>query len=207
MRARRNEGTGSVDAPLWLSWRTLSLAVVGLVIFDIGSDLAGGSTFPGGPLDEAAHLLSALLLIWAIGRVPRATLIAALVASVLIDLDHVPGRLGADWLTAGTPRPYTHSLLTIVVVLAAAAIWRRRRGVLLGVAFGLAAHFFRDVTAESGGVPLLWPGSEHGFAAPHWTYIAVMVVVVGIDAWRCRGQSQLREPPHPGAAARVTGTV
>ena len=51
----------------------------------------------------------------------------ALISSVAIDLDHIPGRLSVGWLTAGTPRPYTHSLLTIAVVLVSAWVLRRRR--------------------------------------------------------------------------------
>lgn len=190
-----------------LSWWTLGLAVAGLTTFSVGTELAGGSTIPGGPLDEVAHLLTTLLLLWAIGRVPLRVMIAALVASVAIDLDHVPGRLGVDWLTAGTPRPYTHSLLTIVVVLGAAAIWSRRRAILAGVALGLAAHIFRDVTAEGGGVSLLWPWSDRGFSTTHWSFVTVMVVVVGVDAWRCRRRSTPREVPDSGAPARVAEPV
>lgn len=207
MRAQRRERTARSDGPMWLSFRTLGLAVAGLVVFDVGTELAGGSTIPGGPLDEAAHLLTTLLMLWALGRLPRRVMVAALVASVLIDLDHLPGRLGVGWLTAGTPRPYTHSLLTIAGVLGAAALWRRRRGLLVGVALGLAVHFFRDVTAEGGGVPLLWPWSDRGFSTPHWTYAAVMVVVVGIDAWRCQRRSQARALPERAMPPRVAETA
>jgi inner membrane protein len=207
MRAQRRERTVRSDGPMWLSWRTLGFAVAGLVVFDIGTELAGGSTIPGGPLDEVAHLLTTLLLLWALGRVPRPTMLAALVASVAIDLDHVPGRLGSDWLTAGTPRPFTHSLVTIAVVLGAAAIWRRRRALLAGVALGLAAHFFRDVTAEGGGVALLWPWSDRGFTVSHWSFAAVMVVVVSIDAWRCRQRSHRRELPERAITPRVVETA
>lgn len=82
-------------------------------------------------------------------------MVPALFASVLIDLDHVPARLGWRELTEDTPRPYTHSLPTVGVVLLGALLWRRRRDVLLGVAIGLAIHFWRDLSEPGSGVALL----------------------------------------------------
>ena len=164
----------------------LALAVVVLVGADWGTRLAGDTVFPGGPLDEIAHLLTTLLVLWALGsRVCRRFLVPALIASVAIDLDHIPGRLGAEWLTAGTPRPYTHSLLTIALALALAWRWRGRREVLLGIVIGLAIHFWRDMGEGASGVSLLWPLSDHSFQYPHGVYVAVMAVVVLIDAARC----------------------
>ena len=99
---------------------------------------AGDSFFPGGPLDETAHFLTMLFILWALGDqflVPRIA-VPALVATVLIDADHIPGYLGDDFLTAGTPRPYTHSLLTLAVVR------------------GIAVHLWRDLSESSGGVSI-----------------------------------------------------
>lgn len=164
----------------------LGAAVLGLVAFDWGSQLAGGSFFPGGPLDELAHLLTTLLVVWALGRRARERFVVpALLASVLIDVDHVPDRLGIDVLTAGTPRPYTHSLLTIGALLVAALLWRRRRDVLLGIALGLAIHFWRDLAEPGTGVALLWPFSYHSFSLPHAGYLIAMLAVVAVDAYRC----------------------
>ncbi|MGB0095168.1 MAG: metal-dependent hydrolase [Solirubrobacteraceae bacterium] len=169
-----------------LSPWTLALAVILLVAADWGTRLAGDTVIPGGPLDELAHLLSTLLVFWAFGpRVCERFLIPALVASVVIDFDHIPDRLGAEWITAGTPRPYTHSLLTIAVVLAIAVLWRRRRDLLVGIAFGLAIHFWRDMGEGGSGVSILWPISYHSFQYPHGVYVAVMAVFVLIDAARC----------------------
>jgi inner membrane protein len=164
--------------------------LVALVFFatDWGSTLAGGSNFPGGPLDETAHLLTTLLVFWAIGRRADRYLVPALVASVVIDVDHLPGRLGSDWLTAGTPRPYTHSLLTVLIVLLAAGLWRRRRDLLLGVAIGLTIHFWRDLADPGSGVSILWPASLHPFAVSHRGYLLVMVVLTGVGAFRARPQ-------------------
>ena len=169
-----------------LSPVTLALTAVLLAGADWGTRLAGDTVIPGGPLDELAHLLTTLLFFWALG--PRARerfLVPALIASVAIDFDHIPGRLGVDWLTAGTPRPYTHSLLTIAVVVASALVVRRRRDLLLGIAIGLAIHLWRDMGEGDSGVSLLWPISDHSFQYPHGAFVAVMAVFVLIDAARC----------------------
>jgi inner membrane protein len=153
---------------------------------DWGTRLTGDTFFPGGPLDEIAHLMTTLLVLWALGpRVCRRFLVPALIASVAIDADHIPDRLGVDWLTVGTPRPYTHSLLTIALVIAGAALWRRRRDLLLGIAIGLGIHFWRDMAEGGSGVSLLWPSSYHSFQYPHGVYVALMIVIVLIDAARC----------------------
>jgi hypothetical protein len=164
---------------------TLLVAVVLLAVADRGSELAGGSTIPGGPLDETAHLMTTLLVLWAFGRGTLGRFeLSAMIATAGIDSDHIPDRLGVTLLTNGTPRPYTHSLLAIAVVLVGAALWRRRRDVLLGVALGLGIHFWRDLSEPASGVSLLWPWSDHGFTMPHASYVAVMGICVAVDAWR-----------------------
>jgi inner membrane protein len=171
---------------LALSPATLAIAVILLVGADWGTRLAGDTVIPGGPLDELAHLLTTLVVLWALGsRARERFLVPALIAAVAIDLDHIPARLGADWLTAGTPRPYTHSLLTIVVMVAIAVLWRRRRDLLLGVAIGLAIHFWRDMGEGGSGVSLLWPVSYHSFQYPHGLYVAVMAAFALLDAGLC----------------------
>ncbi|HXO06988.1 MAG TPA: metal-dependent hydrolase [Solirubrobacteraceae bacterium] len=171
---------------LVLSPATLTIAAIVLAAADWGYILAGDSFVPGGPLDETAHLMTTLLILWALGpRICKRFMVPALIASVVIDADHIPGQLGATWLTAGTPRPYTHSLLTIAIVLSIAALWRARRDLVLGIAIGLALHFFRDLAEGDAGVSLLWPVSYHSFQYPHGVYVAMMVVVVMVDAARC----------------------
>ncbi len=162
----------------------LAGATLCFLAVDLGAREAGASAWPGGPLDEAAHLLTTLLVLWAFGSRLRRFLVPALIASVAIDIDHIPGQLGSEWLTAGTPRPYTHSLLTIVIVLGVALIWRRRRTLWLGVAIGLALHFGRDMGEGGAGVSLLWPFSRHGFQYPHGYYLAVMAGFVMLGAHR-----------------------
>ncbi len=85
-----------------------------------------------GVADEVAHLSTAVLLLrvaaarWPLARpLPPTLLVAALAASVLIDVDHVPADVfGSDVLTEGTKRPYTHSLSTVGVLALAAVVAR-----------------------------------------------------------------------------------
>jgi membrane-bound metal-dependent hydrolase YbcI (DUF457 family) len=164
--------------------RGLLLAVAALGLSDWASRLAGDSVIPGGPLDETAHFTTMVLVLWAWGPgVTRRLMLGALAASVAIDIDHVPDRLGASFLTAGTPRPYTHSLLTVVVVLMAGALWPRRRELWLGAAAGLLVHFWRDLS-EGAGVALVWPFSRAAPTLPHWTYALAMGVIVALVAGR-----------------------
>ncbi len=189
---------------------TLLLTVVGLALADWGSELTGDSVLPGGPLDELAHLLTMVLVLWALGRrVTERFLVPALIASVAIDLDHVPQHLGTNFLTAGTPRPYTHSLLTLVVVLVLAALWRTAGGrrVLVGVALGLAVHFWRDLGESGTGVALLWPLTKASASLPHWSYLVVMVgiaaaVVARMRTARLGVDIRPRRPPCPAVSER-----
>jgi inner membrane protein len=163
----------------------LVIAALLLAATDWGSHLAGDSVIPGGPLDECAHLVTMLLVLWAAGpALTRRLAVPALIASVAIDLDHVPQHLGTQLLTAGTPRPYTHSLLTAAVVAIAAAAWPRRRRACLGVLAGLLVHFWRDLSEPGAGVSLLWPFSKVALSLPHWSYVLVMLVLVAVVAGR-----------------------
>jgi inner membrane protein len=160
------------------------LAIIGcgavLFLADWAYQRAGDSFFPGGPLDETAHLLTALLLLQVLPvRLRTRIAVPALIGSVAIDLDHVPQYLGDNFLTVGTPRPYTHSLLTLLVLLLLALAVRRRRNLFLGLAVGVMLHFFRDLAEGNGsGVALLWPLRDHAFSYPHSTYLVLMACVV-----------------------------
>ena len=106
----------------------------------------------------------------------------------------MPQYLGHDFLTRGTPRPYTHSLLTIAVVLMLAVLWRRRRDLFLGIALGLVFHFWRDLSEYGSGVALLWPFSEHSFALSQASYLPLMGAFVLVSAVRCRSRRRVRRP-------------
>jgi inner membrane protein len=196
----------------WLTRLTpleLLLAAIVFVAADIGDQLTGGDTFlTSGPLDETAHLLTTLIVLWAIGGVVwERLLIPALIASVVIDLDHIPKELGYDFFTQGTPRPYTHSLLTIAIVLVAAWCWRRRRTVLLGIALGLALHLWRDTAEPASGVSLLWPVSDHSFSTSQASYLVLMAVAFAVGMRRSlRLEHDARERTRAGAEpARLNG--
>src|SRR5487761_211058 len=113
--------------------------------FDGANRMLHYGALSAAPLDEVAHLATAALGLLVLARLidlPGRFYVAALVASVAIDLDHIPGYLGL----AGDPngRPFTHSLATVAVFAVAAAASRRHRAVLAGAATGLLLHFARD---------------------------------------------------------------
>ena len=173
------------DEPFPLNPVTLVLSAGGLVVADWAFSHFGNSAFPGGVLDETAHALTMLLVLSAIGGcADKAFAVSALVGSVLIDLDHLPRELGTSWLTSGTPRPHTHSLLTIGILLASAWVWKRRRRVLAGLALGVSIHFMRDLAESGAGVSLLWPWSNRAFTVPHNVYLSMVVLLVSMTVAR-----------------------
>ena len=94
-----------------------------------------------------------------------------------IDLDHVPQYLGTNFLTAGTPRPYTHSWVTLTAVgLLALGLRGRWRNVALGAELGLLGHLFRDMAepTSQGGIALFWPFTYAHFRVPYFVYALVM---------------------------------
>jgi hypothetical protein len=177
----------------------LEVLVCGAVLFavDWTYQRTGDAFFPGAPLDETAHFLTALLLLLAVPTGARARIaVPALIGSVAIDLDHIPQYLGHYFFTVGTPRPYTHSLLTLLVLVTLALAFRRHRRVLLALALGITLHFFRDLAEGNGsGVALLWPLSDHGYSYSHTTYLALMACVVAADV--CL--ALLKARPHAAA--------
>jgi membrane-bound metal-dependent hydrolase YbcI (DUF457 family) len=131
-----------------------------------------------GLADEPAHLATcaiALILLALSGRRLAPTFAAAaLLASVAIDLDHLPQHLGFDFLTAGTPRPYLHCAIAVLAPLLAAALLPKWRPLLLGVAFGFAAHLARDLVTGPG-VPLALPFSQSAVRLPYLLYAGALV--------------------------------
>jgi inner membrane protein len=129
-----------------------------------------------GPLDEVAHLATAalgLMVLACLIDAPRRFYVAALIASVAIDLDHVPLYLG---LLNDGQRPVTHSLATVVVFAGAAAVSRRHRAVLAGIATGLVLHFARDIAEGPPGVQLLWPVDGRAWTASYWWFVGMIIV-------------------------------
>lgn len=183
-----------------------------LVAFVIGVDLLWGLLFGStgtlayGLVDEPAHLATcviSLLVLAAIMRKPPTErfLLAALFGSVLIDLDHLAGYLGSTALTGSLPRPYTHSLLFVAVLIAIAAAVRRpaTRQVLLGLAFGASAHLLRDL-ATGPGIAFFWPAVSAPIRIPYAAYAGLLVVA--LIAW-----SPARSPALARGVALVLGIV
>lgn len=155
--------------------RALLLVVVAL-------DLLIHVSRPGyallGLLDEPAHLATGAIVVAVVsarrGGLPRSLWVGALCSTVLIDLDHLPSVLGSDVLTAGTPRPYTHSLTTVLCLGVSALATRRHpmSRVLQGCVIGVSAHLLRDVATAP--IALVWPLSNDGVAIPYVVYLAVL---------------------------------
>lgn len=158
--------------------------------------LRTGDGLLGGGFDEAAHLLTGALVLAALPRAPRRGFaFGTLTMSVLIDVDHVPGLLGIDFITRGTDRPYSHSLATLALLGLGSIAWRSGRSVLAGAVVGLAVHFARDLTESRSGVALLWPWSYHSYTLPHWSYLLVMGGIAAaayLRSWRARGSRSKR---------------
>lgn len=134
-------------------------------------------------LDEPAHIATTLLFLRASSsRFPPAFVGAALLSSVLIDLDHIPIYVGPAALAPDAGRPYTHSLAGVVVFACATYLLGCPRPVMLGVAFGLASHLVRDMA--TGTVWLLWPLSFSRYSMPYAIYVALLLSSLGLAVLR-----------------------
>lgn len=140
-----------------------------------------------GALDEAAHLATAALALLAANPPAtlvehRTTMLSALAASVLIDVDHIPLYLGISQVADGG-RPFSHSLVAVGIASAAALALPRRRSVLAGVALGLCLHFIRDI-ATGPGLPLFWPVSTAEVRLPYRLYTSLLVACAALGTLR-----------------------
>ncbi len=185
--------------------------------FDAADRRVSFSILATGGLDEPAHLATGALGLLALScfiDVPRRFYVAGLIASVAIDLDHIPLYLGV-----GNPyqRPVTHSLATVAVVVVAAAASRQHRAVLAGASAGLLIHFARDIAEGPPGVRMLWPFQDTAWTASarwFWAMIIVFTVVrltlvtLGIPRMRIRLFQQpvpVRSSPSPPAGRATPG--
>ena len=161
-----------------IRWRANPVLLAGVALaFDAADRRVPFNILGSGLLDEPAHLATAalgLLVLACLVDVPRRFYVAALIASVAIDLDHIPLYLGL--LGNGGQRPVTHSLSTVIVVAVAAVISRRHRAVLAGVATGLVLHFARDIAEGPPGVRLLWPLQDTAWTASYWWFLGMIIL-------------------------------
>jgi inner membrane protein len=152
----------------------LLLAAVALA-FDAAKRRIPFGVWTTGPVDEVAHLCTAALGLLVLARfiaAPRRFYVAALVASVAIDLDHIPLYLGL--LGNEGQRPVTHSLSTVALFAAAAVASRRHRAVLAGVATGLVLHFARDIAEGYPGVLVFWPLQDTSWMVSYRWFVGMI---------------------------------
>ena len=155
----------------------LLLAAVALASDAVDRSIPFG-VWTTGPVDEVAHLCTAALGLLVLARfidAPRCFYAAALIASVAIDVDHIPLYLGL--LGDQAQRPVTHSLSTVAVFVAAAVASRRHRAVLSGAAAGLVLHFARDIAEGYPGVRVFWPLQDTSLMASYWWFLGMIVVL------------------------------
>jgi len=160
-----------------------------------------------GPIDEVAHLATAalgLLVVACLIDAPRRFYVAALIASVAIDLDHIPLYLGL--LGDNGQRPVTHSLTTVAVFAVAAVASRRHRAVLAGVVTGLLLHFARDMAEGPPGVRILWPLQGQAWTLSYGWFLGMIIVftaarliLVTLGVPRTRIRLFQQPPPVPSA--------
>jgi hypothetical protein len=158
-------------------WAGPLLLAVAALAFDAVERRIPFGVWTTGPVDEVAHLSTAALGLLVLARfiaAPRRFYVAALVASVAIDVDHIPRYLGLLGFQA--ERPVTHSLSTVAVFVAAAAASRRHRAVLAGVATGLVLHFARDIAEGYPGVRVFWPLQEASWMVSYRWFLVMIVV-------------------------------
>jgi hypothetical protein len=192
-----------------VSKRGVSLALIaGILIVDLAIPWAGGSYLPRWQglsfvprafVDEPCAVATALIFLGAITRFraapPDPKFWWSLLAwSVLIDVDHLPQEFGTSVLTEGTPRPYLHALWVLVLLIFAilmARYWSQRAKapiavgtmqVLAGAAWGIVAHFLRDVATAP--MSLWWPVTKTAVQEPYWWYVVALLVIVAVPPVR-----------------------
>ncbi len=165
-----------------------------------------------GLLDEVAHLATAalgLMVLACLADLPRRFYAAALAASVAIDLDHIPLYLG---LLDDSQRSVTHSLATVLVFAAAAALSRRHRAVLAGAATGLVLHFARDIAEGPPGVRMLWPLDGRAWTTSYWWFLGMIAAftaarLILVTTGRPRTRARLFQPPPPHPAPHLSSST
>lgn len=205
----RQDGVLSWLAKL-VAQRAVSVAlVVAIVTMDLAIAWHDFGFVTRALIDEPCHLATALVILGAITRVrgmpPKPEFGWTMLAcSVLIDLDHLPEEFGSSILTAGTPRPYTHALWVVVVLIAgtvAARRWSQRVHtpgaastalILGGAAWGVSAHLLRDVATAP--ISLWWPLTKAALDIPYWCYVLALVVIIAIPPIRSAGRADRNNP-------------
>lgn len=156
-----------------------------------------GLTFvPRAFVDEPCAVATALVTLGAItrfrGAPPDPKFGWSLLAwSVLIDIDYLPQEFGNSILTKGTPRPYTHALWVLVVLIAATLVvscWGQRAKtpasaatvqIVSGAAWGIGVHFIRDLATAP--MSLWWPVTNRPVQQPYWCYAMELLIIAAMS--------------------------
>lgn len=158
-------------------WAGPLLLTAAALAFDAVDRSIAFGVWTTGPVDEVAHLSTAALGLLVLARfidAPRRFYVAALIASVAIDVDHIPLYLGL--LGNHAHRPVTHSLSTVAVFVVAGAANRRHRAVLVGAATGLVLHFARDIAEGYPGVRVFWPLQDTYWLVSYRWFLGMIVM-------------------------------
>jgi inner membrane protein len=218
----RQDGVLSWLAKL-VAQRTVSLAlVIAIVTTDLTTAWHGFGFVTRALVDEPCHLATALVVLGAITRVrgtpPKPAFGWTILAcSVLIDIDHLPEEFGSSILTAGTPRPYTHALWVVLVLITGTIVARRRSQramtpgaattalILDGAAWGVCAHFLRDVATAP--ISLWWPVNKAAVEIPYWCYVLALLVIIAIPPARSLGKGDQGQQPTTRRPRRAAGRM
>ena len=169
-------------APDWTRLWAYPMLLAGIALaFDAADRMVPFSVLASGPLDEVAHLAFAamgMLVLTCLIDLPRRFYVAALIASVAIDLDHIPLYFGL--LGDQGQRPVTHSFGTVIIFAGAAVASRRHRAVFAGIVTGLLLHFARDIAEGPPGVRMLWPFQQTAWTASYWWFLGMVVALTAV---------------------------
>lgn len=181
---------------------TLRLTVVAALTVVLAVDAVVDEDWPLpvlGLFDEIAHVATAWLFLVALLPDRHRSLAPwALLGAVLIDVDHIPlyaWDIGAATHPEG--RPITHSLTSVLVLLALSRLGRLLRTPLVGLALGVLFHLVRDVVTGPG-ASLFWPIAETSVVLPYSLYVGVLCLAAAWAVLRPRR----RQPPAPGPRPR-----
>ncbi len=187
VRALSIRATGRVLAPM-----AAVLAIVGL---DRIAALRNWPIPVVGLLDEPAHLLTAWVVLAAVGVTPSRVVRWVLLGAVVIDVDHIPLYLWGVPVTGDGGRPVTHSLTTVAALLLVAAAVPRSRTVVSALTAGLVLHMARDIVTGPG-IPLLWPIRPDSVLLP---YPACLALLTAAACWAASGERGMRCVQHKGS--------
>jgi len=164
-------------------------ALVALIVVVQGLLALEPPTLILGLVDWTGHFATIAILLAASPRRLPPALIAGAFAATLIDLDHIPDLLGEEGITDATPRPFSHSLVTVAVAAVIAAVVRARApryaSFAVGIALGVALHLLRDVFTGPG-VSLFWPLDAEPVNGVFLVYLVAMIAVAAFAATRSR---------------------